>query len=210
MKKYLRGLDAKTVAATALLLIVLLSFWQLLHQQNDLAEKDRRIDALIGSAQTKDDAAVMERRAASRERRAIAANQRALLAYTRSLAQRQGALLAYLHEHGIEIPPRFTVPVNAPVLRDPTPSTGTPGQPSGDHQGNNDDGHQGGNGNNQPGDSPGNSGNAPGHNKPPKPPHGHHGGNGHGPKALDLPLVGEVPIPDVPELPPLDLTTFAR
>lgn len=133
-------------------------------------EKDARIDALIASTEAKDAAAQLERRAASRERRIIANNQDALLDYTRSLAERQVALLEYLHRHGIEIPARFTEPVKAPVLHDPSGSP-TSKPPSG--RGNNPpaggtENLGGSRGHGSGGDGPGNSENAPGHNKPPK------------------------------------------
>lgn len=48
----------------------------------------------------------------------FAANQRELLDYTAALAERQTALLRYLHNHGIKLPERFLTgpPVPAPAV----------------------------------------------------------------------------------------------
>lgn len=179
MKNYLRGLDGKTVAAFALLLVVLMSCWQLVQQQEDGRAKDKRIDTLISLTRDKDAAALIEHRIAARERRTNAANQAALLDYTKALAARQGALLAYLDRHGIVIPPRYVTPVNPPVLRDPSspapdgrPPNSDQKQQGGDSRPPRGSGGSTGDGN-PPGrpprnNGPGNSENAPGHNKPKK------------------------------------------
>lgn len=152
-------------------------------------DKDVRIDALIESSQAKDESALVERRIAARERRIVASNQAALLDYTRSLARRQAALLAYLNRHGIEIPTRFVTPPTAPVLRDPS-RAGQPNRPGGGTGGSNPPptssapGNSGGNGGPRPlrNNGPGKSEHAPGHNKPGKrgKSEGHRGNRGKG------------------------------
>jgi hypothetical protein len=148
-------------------------------------DKSTRIDTLIDAVHDREQVIELERTAAARERRRLLYNQRLLVDYTKSLADRQAALLEYLHRHGIEIPARFSAPVAPPVIRGT--STPPPAQsPSGDHSrtdrprhhgGVTNNGHQGHTGN-PPAGGPGNSENAPGHNKPPKHHRGHHRGRG--------------------------------
>lgn len=107
--KILRGLDKGTIAAVAMLLIVVLAGWQLLAQQQDVAAKRHQIDALISTVQQHDTEAAADRATA-------ASNQRALLDYTATLAARQDALLAYLRAHGIRLPQRLVTVVPRPRI----------------------------------------------------------------------------------------------
>jgi hypothetical protein len=115
-KPSLRGLDARTIAAVALLLIVLLACWQVAWQRETVHEKDRQINALIRISQGKDADAERAATAADQDRATAAANQAALLDYTRALADRQHALLEWLRANGIEIPTRYVVEIRPPKV----------------------------------------------------------------------------------------------
>lgn len=82
----------------------------------DGREKDRQINALIRTAENKDQAAARRDAAAAMDRQASAANQAALLDYTRALADRQAAIVTYLRDHGIELPVRFVRVIPAPKV----------------------------------------------------------------------------------------------
>lgn len=116
MRKYLRGLDARTFAAFAMVLVIVLVGWQLVQQSQAVDMKDRQIDALIASTEAKDAHAAEDRGVASAERQTLMANQAALLAYTKDLADRQTALLAWLRHNGVEIPTRYVIDVRAPKI----------------------------------------------------------------------------------------------
>lgn len=138
-------------------------------QINSLTEQN---DMLLSELDQRD-------RQAARERRQAAAERRAIVNYTRSLAERQREILAYLVQHGIEIPTRLIEPIEAPQdFTEPSSTTQQPrhrDRPSGSNVGGG--GFHGGNTPPPSGGptGPGNSGNAPGHN--------HHGPKGpKGPK----------------------------
>lgn len=123
----------------------------------DGREKDRQIDALIGTAEAKDRAAERRDAAAAEERLTAAENQRALLDYTRALAARQAAILAYLRAHGVDLPVRLVRVIPAPeiVRTGKRPRKTAP-----------DSGRVSSSGTT---DRPGKSENAPGHKKRPTP-----------------------------------------
>lgn len=100
---------AMLLLAAALLLLVLLAGWLLIDQQRQLAEGNGRTDTLISSLRDADHDAAQDRRTAAR-------NQRALLDYTKALADRQDALLAYLRGHGIQLPARLVTVVPPPRI----------------------------------------------------------------------------------------------
>lgn len=118
----------------------------------DGREKDRQINALIRTAETKDQAAARRDAAAAADRQTSAANQRALLDYTQDLADRQAAILAYLRVHGIDLPTRLVRVIQPPKIA--TPATKKPRA------------HRPSKRSTAPADRrPGKSGHAPGHNK---------------------------------------------
>lgn len=186
-------------------------------------EKDVRIDDLIEVVQERDDVIrdrdhviELERRAAAKERRRLLRNQRLLVDYTRSLDQRQGALLAYLQRHGIEIPPRFVTRQDPPAIRDTEPPTRSPKNNAPANPPPSNPGGSAGRGGPPGGSNP--PGNGNGHGPPDNPGGGHGNGPppGKGPKALADQVVEQVAaveeevedladtdIPDVPEAPDL-------
>lgn len=126
-RKLTRGLDARTVAAFAVLLVILMAGWQLVGQREDAHTKDGQIEALIEAAETRDAEAAADRRIA-------AANQAELLEYTKSLAERQRRLLIWLRDNGIDIPTQFVVELPKPRVlqhapRKKKPRAGTVDRP---------------------------------------------------------------------------------
>lgn len=150
---WLRAIDWKFWLALSLAIMVgYLSFVGYAAVQ-DGREKDRQINALIRTAETKDASAARRDAAASAERAVAAENQRALLDYTKALAGRQHALLEWLRANGIDIPVRFVREIPAPKVAAPGPTKPRTHRPSTKRS-------------TAPADRrPGKSGQAPGHNK---------------------------------------------
>lgn len=93
-------------------------------KQRDLQLRVRsgQITSLIAEVQA--DAAV-----AATERAKSLVNQKLLLDYTRALAVRQTALLAYLAKHGIKIPEQYLEPISIPSLNQNTTAPLLPNPP---------------------------------------------------------------------------------
>lgn len=127
----------------------------------DGREKDRQINALIQTAEAKDRAAERRDAAAAQERTTAAEAQKALLDYTRALADRQTAILAYLRAHGVELPTRLVREIPPPVVAQQKGSRPRADRPSGRVS------------SSGTADRPGKSEHAPGHNKKRKTPKGH-------------------------------------
>lgn len=108
-RTFFRGLDHKTIVALIALLVVCFAMWRLVQQQHDIADRGRQIDSLIATVRQGE-------RDAAHDRDIAAQNQRALLEYTKALATRQDALLAWLRAHGIRLPSRYVTTIPAPRL----------------------------------------------------------------------------------------------
>lgn len=116
MKKQLRAVDWKFwLSMTLAMCVGYLAFIGYAAVQ-DGREKDRQINALIRTAKEKDRAAERRDALAARERIAAAEAQEALLAYTRSLANRQRAVLAYLRRNGVDLPVRLVEGIEPPRI----------------------------------------------------------------------------------------------
>lgn len=92
------------VAALAATLI-----YSVIQTSNDEAAKQQSIEQLIGYVQRQD-------QEFAADRTALLTDQSLLLAYTKSLADREEALLAYLRAHGIKLPVRLVTSIPAPRL----------------------------------------------------------------------------------------------
>ena len=124
MKRFLNGLDARTIGAVALLLIVLLAGWQVAWQRETVQQKDAQISALVRTSEAKDVAAERAATAAAAAASDSAANQAALLAYTKALADRQTSLLTWLRRNGIDLPVRYLSEITPPkIVREPAPKS---------------------------------------------------------------------------------------
>lgn len=135
MKKQLRAVDWKFwLSMTLAMCVGYLAFIGYAAVQ-DGREKDRQINALIRTAKEKDRAAERRDALAARERIAAAEVQEALLAYTRALADRQRAVLAYLRQNGIELPVRLVREVPAPRIASGDSAGSGGGSSSGRHDG---------------------------------------------------------------------------
>lgn len=82
----------------------------------DGREKDRQNAALIRKLDDKDRQAERAAVAATDAAARSAANQAALLDYTKALADRQTALLAFLRRNGIDLPVKYVTTIPAPKV----------------------------------------------------------------------------------------------
>jgi hypothetical protein len=110
MRRLARFLDWRFLFSLALLLLVAYLVFAGVEAARDNRAKGERIDVLVAELQRQHADAEADRRAAAAERAELLAGQHELEQQYSVLISRQSALLAWLREEGIEVPPRFDLP----------------------------------------------------------------------------------------------------
>ena len=120
--------DWRLFFSLALLMAVTFTIYLTLTAQRDSATKTVRIRELVtqNAENTRQFTANQDH---------LLADQHELLVYTKTLAARQDAILAYLQRHGIHLPPVLLRPIPPPVLQAPSDDSSSQPGPKSPQQG---------------------------------------------------------------------------